>query len=88
MEKGHPVLEQSKRELTLEEAKSNFRAAMMEMDPVQMIRRKPLHVLGAAAFAGLMMGFAGKKSFSCFLPGGKDDLGDDQETDLDPSQKR
>lgn len=71
MEKGHPVLEQSKRELTLEEAKSNFRAAMMEMDPVQMIRRKPLHVLGAAAFAGLIMGFAGKKVSHAFFPGAR-----------------
>ena len=38
MEKGHPVLEQSKRELTLEEAKSNFRAAMMTNKPIKMFK--------------------------------------------------
>jgi len=62
-------LERSKRELTLEEAKANFRSAMMEMDPVRMIRRKPLHVVGAAVLAGLMMSIAGKKISRALLPG-------------------
>ena len=62
-------MERSKRELTLEEAKANFRSAMMEMDPVRMIRRKPLHVVGAAVLAGLTVGIAGKKISRALLPG-------------------
>ena len=62
-------MERSKRELTLEEAKANFRSAMMEMDPVRMIRRKPLHVVGAAVLAGLMMSIVGKKISRAFFPG-------------------
>jgi hypothetical protein len=62
-------LEQNKKELTLEEAKANFKAAIMEFDPVRIIKRKPLHVLGAMAFAGLMMGLTGKKMFRLFSPG-------------------
>ena len=41
----------------------------MEMDPVRMIRRKPLHVVGAAVLAGLMMSIAGKKISRAFFPG-------------------
>lgn len=62
-------MEEKKKELTLEEAKANFKAAIMEFDPVRIIRRKPLHVLGAMAFAGLMMGFTGKKMSRLFFPG-------------------
>lgn len=63
------MLYQNKKELTLEEAKANFKAAMKEFDPVRIIRRKPLHVLGAMAFAGLLIGFTGKKVSRAFLPG-------------------
>ena len=63
------MLEQNKKELTLEEAKANFKAAIMEFDPVRIIKRKPLHVLGAMAFAGLMTGFTGKKLSRAFFPG-------------------
>lgn len=62
-------MEQNKKELTLEEAKANFKAAIMEFDPARIIQRKPLHVLGAMAFAGLLMGFTGKKMSRLFLPG-------------------
>lgn len=63
------ALDQNKKELTLEEAKANFKVAMMELDPVRIIRRKPFHILGAMAFAGLMMGFSGKKISRAFFPG-------------------
>jgi hypothetical protein len=63
------VLERSKKELTIEEAKANFRSAMMEMDPVSVIRKRPIHVLGAAVLAGLTVGIAGKKISRALLPG-------------------
>lgn len=62
---------QNKKGLTLEEAKANFKAAIMEFDPVRIIQRKPLHVLGAMTFAGLLMGFTGRKISRAFLPGSK-----------------
>ena len=62
-------MEQKKKELTLDEAKANFKAAVMELDPVRIIRKKPLYVLGAMAFAGLLMGFTGKKVSRLFFPG-------------------
>lgn len=62
-------MDQNKKELTLEEAKANFKAAIMEFDPVLIIKRKPLRVLGAMAFAGLMMGFTGKKISRVLFPG-------------------
>lgn len=62
-------MEQKKKELTLDEAKANFKTAVMELDPVRIIRKKPLHVLGAMAFAGLLMGFTGKKVSRLFFPG-------------------
>ena len=62
-------MEQNKKELTLDEAKANFKAAVMELDPVRIIQRKPLHVIGAMAFAGLLMGFTGKKMSRLFFPG-------------------
>lgn len=61
-------MNQSKKELTLEEAKANFRAAIMELDPVRIIRKKPLHVIGAVALAGLMMGLTGRKMSKAFFP--------------------
>lgn len=60
---------QNKKELTLEEAKANLKAAMMEFDPVRIIRRKPLRVIGTMALAGMLMGFTGKKISRAFLPG-------------------
>lgn len=62
-------MEQKKKELTLDEAKANFKTAVMELDPVRIIRKKPLYVLGAMAFAGLLMGFTGKKVSRLFFPG-------------------
>jgi hypothetical protein len=42
---------------------------MMEMDPVSVIRKRPIHVLGAAVLAGLTVGIAGKKISRALLPG-------------------
>ncbi len=58
-------MERSKKELTIEEAKANFRSAMMEMDPVSVIRKRPIH----AVLAGLTVGIAGKKISRALLPG-------------------
>lgn len=62
-------MERNKKELTIEEAKANFRSAMMEMDPVSVIRKRPIHVLGAAVLAGLTVGITGKKISRALLPG-------------------
>lgn len=62
-------MDQNKKELNLEEAKANFKASIMEFDPVRIIKRKPLRVLGVMAVAGLMMGFTGKKIPRAFFPG-------------------
>lgn len=71
--KGGSGIGTEEKELTLDEAKANFKAAVMELDPVRIIRKKPLHVLGAMAFAGLLMGFTGK-GVPAFLSGAKPDL--------------
>ena len=63
------MLDQTKKVLTLEEAKFNFKATLMELDPVRIIRRKPLQILGVAVFAGLLTGTIGKKISRAFLPG-------------------
>ena len=63
------MLDQTKKALTLEEAKANFKVALMELDPVRIIRRKPLRVLGVAVLAGLLTGSIGKKISRAFLPG-------------------
>lgn len=58
-----------KNELTVDEAKEKFRASLMEFDPVRIIRKKPLHAVGAVAFAGLLMGYSGRKFLRAFMPG-------------------
>lgn len=63
------MLDQTKKALTLEEAKARFKVALMELDPVRIIKRKPLRVLGVAVFAGLLTGTIGKKISRAFLPG-------------------
>ncbi len=65
-------MERSKKELTIEEAKANFRSAMMEMDPVSVIRKRPIHVLGAAVLAGAR-GFMQVMPFWIKLVGTSDD---------------
>ncbi|NLX84994.1 MAG: hypothetical protein GXZ00_05210 [Synergistaceae bacterium] len=62
-------MDQTKTQLNLEEAKANFKAALMEFDPVRIIKRKPIHVLGVAVLVGLLTGTIGKKISRAFLPG-------------------
>ena len=62
------MLDQTKKKLRLKVAKANFKEALMELDPVRVIRRKPLHAVGAVALAGLMMGLTGKKLPRAFFP--------------------
>lgn len=63
------MLDHTKKELTLEEAKANFKATLMEFDPVRIIRRKPLGVVGAVVFAGLLTSFMGRKLSRALLQG-------------------
>lgn len=61
----------TKKKPTLEEAKANFKEALMEFDPAVMIRRRPMRAAGMVAAAGLIMAVAGRRTMRAFVPGAK-----------------
>lgn len=56
-----------KRELSVEEAKANFTAAMCEIHPLKSVMERPFMTVGVAAATGMLSSYVGLRFMSSLL---------------------
>ncbi len=59
---------QTSKQMTAEEAKKNFAAAMEKLDPAVIIREYPLKSVGTAAAAGAAAYLSGRRALKLMMP--------------------